>query len=121
MPIRSICISLPPSPAPCPSPQFLFTGPCPHFVFTGPGPQFVFTGPDPQFVFNDSGPQFVFTDPGPKFVFTGPGQSGGWAFIYQHCPANLYLLALAYDFYYRALNLHLPSIAVVILAIVVIS
>ena len=118
MPIRSICISLPPAPAACPSPQFLFTGPCPHFVFTGPVPQFVFTGPDPQFLFNDSGPQFVFTDPGPKFVFTGPGpeflytslgQSKAWACMYQPWPPNLYLLAMAHDFYYRAVNLHLPS------------
>ena len=66
----------------------------------GPGPQFVFTGP---------GPQFVFTGPGSKSLFTGLGQSEAWACRYQLCPPNLYLLALAYDFYYRALNLHLPS------------
>ena len=78
-------------------------------IFTGPGPQFVFTGPGPQFVFNDPDPQFVLTGPGPKFLFTGPGQSGAWACIYQPCPPNLYLLALAYDFYYCALILHLPS------------
>ena len=78
-------------------------------IFTGPGPQFVFTGPGPQFVFNDPDPQFVFTGPGPKFLFTGPGQAGAWACIYQPCPPNLYLLALAYDFYYCALILHLPS------------
>ena len=75
----------------------------------GPGSQFVFTGPGPQFVLTDPGPKFVLTGPGPKFLFIGPGQSGTWACIYQLCPANLYLLALAYDFYYRALYLHLPS------------
>ena len=69
----------------------------------------VFTGPDPQFVFNGPGPQFVFTDPGPKFVFTGLGQSEAWACIYKPCSPNLYLLSLAYEFYYCALNLHLPS------------
>ena len=45
--------------------------------------------------------------PGPQFVY--PGQSGAWTCIYQPCPPNVYLLALAYDFYYRALNFHLPS------------
>ena len=67
--------------------------------------------PDPgsQFVFTDSGHQFVLTDPGSKFLFIDPGQSRTWACIYQLCPANLYLLALAYDYYYRALYLHLPS------------
>ena len=78
-------------------------------VFTGPDPQFVFNGPGRQFVFTDLGPKFVFTDPGPKLLFTGPGQSGAWARIYQPYPPNLYLLALPYDFYYHALNLHLPS------------
>ena len=78
-------------------------------VFTGPDPQFVFNGPGPQFVFTDPGPKFVFTDPGPKLLFTGPGQSGAWARIYQPYPPNLYLLALPYNFYYHALNLHLPS------------
>ena len=81
----------------------------PQFVFTRPGPQFVFTGPDPKFVFTGPGPQFVFTGPGSKFLFTRLGQSEAWACRYQPCPPNLYLLALAYDFYYRALNLHLPS------------
>ena len=69
-------------------------------VFTGPGPKFVFTSPDPQ---------FVFTGPGSNFLFTRLGQSKAWACRYQPCPPNLYLLALAYGFYYRALNLHLPS------------
>ena len=93
----------------------------------GPCPQFVFTGPAPQFVFTDPGPKFVFTGPGPKFSFTSLGQSGASACIYQPCPLNFYLLALAYDFYYRALNLHLTflsivvAMAVVILAIVVTS
>ena len=73
----------------------------------GPGPQFVFNGPGPQFVFNGPGLQFVFTDAGPKFLFTSTGLSGAWACIYQPCPPKLYLLALAYDLYYRALNLHL--------------
>ena len=72
-------------------------------MFTGPGPKFVFNAPG-----NDPGPQFVFIGPGSKFLFTGPGQSGAWASMYQHCPPNLYLLNRAYDFYYRALNLHLP-------------
>ena len=63
---------------------------------------FVFPAPGPV-------PQFVFTGPGPKFLFNGPSQSGAWACMYQPCPPNSYLLALAYDFYYRALNLHLPS------------
>ena len=72
-------------------------------------PQFVFTGPGLQFVFTDPGPQFVFTDSGPKFVFTRPSQYGAWTCIYQPCPTNLYLLALAYNLYYRALNLYLPS------------
>ena len=89
----SICISRPP----------LFC------LAPGPGPQFVFTGPGPQFVFNGTGAQFVFTDLDPKFLFIAPGQSGAWACIYQPCPPNLYLLALAYDFYYCALILHLPS------------
>ena len=53
------------------------------------------------------GPQFVFTGPGPKFLFTGPAQSETWASINQSCPPSLYSLALAYDLYYRALNLHL--------------
>ena len=115
-----ICISWPLALclAPSPGPQFVFTGPGPQFVFTRPGPQFVFTSPGPQIVFIGSGTQFVFTDPGtkfvytspdPKFLFTGIRLAGGWACIYQPCPPNLYLLALAYDFYYRALNLHLPS------------
>ena len=106
-----ICISRPP--ALCfalgPGSQFVLTGPGPQFVFTGPGPQFVFTGPGPQFAFTGPGPQFVFNGTDPQSLFTGPGQSGAWACIYQPCPPNLYLLALAYDFYYRALNLHLPS------------
>ena len=97
-----ICISRPP--ALCLAPD--------------PGPQFVFTGP---------GPQFVFIGPGPKFVFTGPGQNlclpalvqifiiRPWSVrslslqIPTLSPPNLCLLALAYDFYYGALNLHLPS------------
>ena len=93
----------------------------------GPCPQFVITGAAPQFVFADPGPKFVFTGPGPKFSFTSLGQSGASACIYQPCPLNFYLLALAYDFYYRALNLHLTflsivvAVAVVILAIVVTS
>ena len=66
-------------------------------------------GPGPQFVFNGPGTQFVFTDPGSKFVFTGLGQSEAWACIYKPCSPNLYLLSLAYDLYYCALNLHLPS------------
>ena len=106
-----VCISWPPvlclgpSSGLAPNPPV----PCPQFVFTGPAPQ------------------FVFTDPDPKFSFTSLGQSGAWACIYQPCPLNLYLLALAYDFYYRALNLHLTflsiviAVAVVILAIVVTS
>ena len=53
------------------------------------------------------GTNFVFTGPGPQFVY--PGQSGAWTCIYQPCPPNVYLLALAYDFYYLALNFHLPS------------
>ena len=77
-------------------------------MFTGSGPQFVFTGPGPQFVFNGPGPQFVFTDPGPKVLFTCPGQPLHIPTLHPP-PANLYLLALAYDFYYRAPNLHLPS------------
>ena len=84
-------------------------GPGPQFVFTGPGPQFGFIGPGPKFVFDGPGPQFVFTDPRFKFLFTGLGQSEVWAYRYQPCPPNLYLLALACDFYCRALNLHLPS------------
>ena len=93
---RPLALALAPSPAPVSSPgrQFLFTGPGPHFVFTGPCPKSVFTGP------------------GPKFLLTGPGRSGAWACIYQPCSLDLFLLALAYDFYYRALNLHLPSIVV---------
>ena len=102
--LKSICISRPA--ALCLAPGF---GPGPQLVFTGPGPQLEFTGPGPQFVFTDPGSRFAFTCPGPKFLFTGLGQSGTWACIYQPCPPNLYLLALAYDFYYRALNLHLPS------------
>ena len=105
-----------PGPQPSAWPPAPARGLGPQFVFTGPGPQFVFTGHGPQFVFNGSGLQFVFTKPGPKFVFSGPGpkfsglaQSEAWACRYQPCPPNLYLLALAYDFYYRALNLHLPS------------
>ena len=72
-------------------------------------------------------PNYAFMGPGPKFLFTSPGQSGAWACVYQPCSPNLYLLALAYDFYYRALNWHLTflsivvAVAVVILAIVVIS
>ena len=73
------------------------------------GPQFVFNGPGPKFVFNNPGPQFVFTGPGSKFLFAGLGQSEAWACRYQPSPPNLHLLALAYDIYYRALNLHLPS------------
>ena len=80
-----------------------------YFPAPGPGPQFVFTGPGPRFVFTGPGPQSVFTGPGPQFVFVDPGQSVAWACIYQPCPPNLYLLALVYDFYYRALNLHLTS------------
>ena len=92
-----------------PGPHFVFTGPGPHFVFSGPGPHSVFTGPGPHFVFSGPGPQYVFNGSGPQFVFTSPGQSGPWACLYQHCPPNLYLLALAHDFYYSALNLQLPS------------
>ena len=92
-----------------PCPQFVFTGPCPQFVFTGSGLQFVFTGPGPKFVFTGLGSKFLFTGPGSKFLSTGLGQSETWACRYQPCPPNLYLLALTYDFYYRALNLHLPS------------
>ena len=92
-----------PSPRPFAWPPAL----SPQFVSTGPGPQFVFTGPGPKFVFTGPGPQFVFTGPGSKFLFTGLGQSEAWACRYQPCPPNLYLLALAYDFYYCALNLHL--------------
>ena len=99
-----VCISQPPALCLAPGP-----GPRPQFVFTGPDSQFVFIGPGPQFVFNGPGPQFVFTDPGPKFVFTGLGQSEAWACIYKPCSPNLYLLSLAYEFYYCALNLHLPS------------
>ena len=87
----------------------MFTGPGPQFVFTGPGPQFLFTSPGPQFVFTGPDTQFVFNGTGPQFLFTGPGQSGAWGYIYQPCPPSLYLLALTYDFYYRALILHLPS------------
>ena len=94
------CCPWPPAPAPSPGPQF---------VFTGPGPKFVFNSPSPKFVFNDPGPQFVFTGPDSKLLFTGLGQSEAWACRYQLCSPNLYLLALAYDFYYRALNLYLPS------------
>ena len=96
-----------PGPQPSAWPPAPARGLGPQFVFTGPGPQFVFTGHGPQFVFNGSGPQFVFTKPGPKF--SGPAQSEAWACRYQPCPPNLYLLALACDFYYRVLNLHLPS------------
>ena len=115
-----VCISWPPVLCLAPSPGLAPNPPVPC-------PQFVFTGPAPQFVFTDPGPKFVFTGPGPKFSFTSLGQSGAWACIYQPCPLNLYLLALAYDFYYRALNLHLTflsivvAVAVVILAIVVTS
>ena len=84
-------------PAPGRGPQFVFTGHGPQFVFTGSGSQSVFNGPSPQFALAPA-----------KFLFTGPGQSGACACIYQPCSPNLYLLALAYDFYYRALNLHLP-------------
>ena len=114
-----VCISWPPVLCLAPGPGL---APPP-----GPCPQFVFTGPVPQFVFTDPGPKFVFTGPGPKFSFTSLGQSGASACIYQPCPLNFYLLALAYDFYYRALNLHLTflsivvAVAVVILAIVVTS
>ena len=107
---RGICISrsptlcLAPGPGPNPGPR---SGP--QFVFTGPGTQFVFTDLGPQFVFNGPVPQFIFTGPGPKFLFIRPCQSGAWACIYQPCPPNLYLLALACDFYDHALNLHLPS------------
>ena len=38
---------------------------------------------------------------------TNACQSGAWTFIYQPCHPNLYLLALAYDLYYRVLNFHL--------------
>ena len=102
---------------------------CSAFVYVTFFGVLVFPGPQPsawlpaparglglQFVFNGSGPQFVFTKPGPKFVFISSGpnfsglaQSEAWACRYQPCPPNLYLLALAYDFYYRVLNLHLPS------------
>ena len=108
-----ICTSRPPplclAPGLDPGPQFVFTGPGPEFVFTSPCPKFVFNDPGPKFVFNDPGPQFVFTGPGSKFLFTGLDQSEVWACRYQPRPPNLYLLALAYDFYYRALNLHSPS------------
>ena len=80
-----------------------------YLYFPAPGFQFVLTGPGPQFVFTGPGPKFVFTGPGSKFLFTGLGLSEAWACRYQPCPPNLYLLALAYDFYYRALNLHLRS------------
>ena len=79
-----------------------------YLYFPAPGP-LLGPSPWPQFVFNGPGPQFVFTDPGPKFVFTGLGQSEAWACIYKPCSPNLYLLSLAYEFYYCALNLHLPS------------
>ena len=81
----------------------------PNLYLPALGPQFVFTGPGPKFVFTALGPKFVFTDPGSKFLFTRLGQSEAWACRYQPRPPNLYLLALAYDFYYHALNLHLPS------------
>ena len=71
----------------------------------GTGPQSVFTGPGPQF---GPWPKISIYWPGPKFLFTGLGQSGTLACMYQPYPPNLYLLALAYDFYYCALNLHLP-------------
>ena len=71
-----------------------------HNLYYRPWPPVCIYRPCPQFVFNGTGPQFLFT---------GPGQSGAWACIYQPCPPNLYLLALAYDFYYCALILHLPS------------
>ena len=122
--IAGICISQPP--VLCltlgPGPQFVAVlavlhlcllryFPCTNLVDRADNcyTSLVFTGPDPQFVFNGPGRQFVFTDPGPKLLFTGPGQSGAWARIYQPYPPNLYLLALPYDFYYHALNLHLPS------------
>ena len=83
------------------------------FVFPGPRPSAwpptLTLGPGPQFVLTGRGPKFVFTGLSPKFFFNGPRQSKAWACRYQPCPPNLYLLALAYDFYYRALNLHLPS------------
>ena len=115
-----VCISWPPVLCLAPGPGLAPPPP-------GPCPQFVITGAAPQFVFTDPGPKFVFTGPGPKFSFTSLGQSGASACIYQPCPLNFYLLALAYDFYYRALNLHLTflsivvAVAVVILAIVVTS
>ena len=105
---KGICIFRPP--ALCLAPNLNLPALAPQFVFTGPGPQIVFNGPGPQFVFTYPGPKFVFTCPDPKFLFTGPAQFVGWACIYLPClPSNLYLLGLAYDFYYLALNLHLPS------------
>ena len=100
-----ICISRPPALclAPDPGPQFVFTGPGPQFVFIGPGPKFVFTGPGPQFVFTGPGPNFYYpalVRPKPELADTN---------LAHPPPLNLYLLALAYDFYYGALNLHLPS------------
>ena len=67
---------------------------------------FVFLGPRPSAL---SPVLSLASVSGPQFVFTGPGQPRAWACIYQPCPPNLYLLALAYDLYYRTLNLHLPS------------
>ena len=87
-------------------------------------PNLCFPALAPNLYLTALAPNFLFTDPSPKFLFTGLGQCGAWAGIYQSCPPTLYLLVLAYDFYYRALNLHLSivvAVTVVILAIVVIS
>ena len=90
----------------CKKRVFIFPGPWP---FAWPLALVLAPGPGPQFVFTSPGPQFVFTGSGFKSLFTRLGQSQAWSCRYQPCPSNLYLLALAYDFYYRALNLHLPS------------
>ena len=91
-----------------------------------PTRQFTFTGSSSQFVFTNPGPKFVFTGPGPKFLFTGPGQSGAWACIYQLVPqfvftgSGLQLLLPCSEFAFTFLSI-VVAVAVVILAIVVIS
>ena len=54
-------------------------------------------------------PQLCIYLPSRQIFIYRPGQSRAWTCIYQRRPPNLYLLALVYDFYYRALNLYLPS------------
>ena len=77
-----------------------------YFSAPGPGPG---TQLRPPICIYRPWPPICVYRPWSKFLFTGLGQFEAWACRYQPCPPNLYLLALVYDFYYRALNLHLPS------------